>query len=125
MRQVLPMRPPVRRNTATCAADSHFITLRVIGESSPSGRGLGCFATSLRGLPRRSRASTAGLLGAFAARDLGRERFEWRIPELPKAREPGIDLGEGTGVDGVQPARAIDAYRRKSALAQHLQVLGD
>jgi hypothetical protein len=79
-----------------------------------------------RELPARTTPPLAALLaGPFSTRDFGGERFEWRVPEMPKPIQPGIDLGERTGIDGVDASRALTANLRKPVLPEHLQVLRD
>ena len=60
-----------------------------------------------------------------AARDLGVERVELRRPERAEGVEPGVDVAERPGVDGVEAARALGPHRREPGLAQDAEVLGD
>jgi hypothetical protein len=60
---------------------------------------------------------------AFPAGDLGRESLEAMHPEVSKSLQPGIDIAQRSGVQGVDAARAFGANRREPALAQHFEVL--
>src|SRR5690606_38451919 len=62
---------------------------------------------------------------ALPAGDLGGERVEPRAPEAAEAVEPGVDLGQGARVDGVDEARSLGAHGREAVLAQDLELLRD
>jgi hypothetical protein len=51
------------------------------------------------------------------------ERVEALVPHPAVALEPGVDVAERSGVDGVEPPRALGANGREAVLAQHPQVL--
>lgn len=59
----------------------------------------------------------------FPTRDLGRECVEAVGPEGAEAVEPGVDFGERSGVDGIEPAGAGRTDGGEAGFAQHLQVL--
>ena len=62
---------------------------------------------------------------ASAARELGAERVEPLLPELPEPGDPVLDLTERLGVERVEASRPLGAHGREPARAQDPQVLGD
>src|SRR5664280_1522532 len=47
------------------------------------------------------------------------------VPEPAEAAEPHVDLLQGPGLHGVQPARTVRSDGGETVLSQHLQVLRD
>lgn len=54
--------------------------------------------------------------------DLGLECVESPFPEAAIALQPHVDLLQGLGVHGVEPAPALGSHVGESAFAQHAQV---
>src|SRR5262245_24223308 len=62
---------------------------------------------------------------ALAAGELGRERVEPLLPEAVEVVEPGVDLAERLGVDGVQAPGAVGPDGREPAVAEYAEMLRD
>lgn len=56
---------------------------------------------------------------------LGAQRVEPLAPEFSKRLQPSVDVLQGAGLDGVQPAGALSAYPGEAVLAEHPKVLRD
>src|SRR5207344_1610589 len=79
--------------------------------------------TDASGAPCRSGGSAVSSGAAAAPRDLGAERIQPLVPEGPEPAEPGVDLAQRLGVDGVDPPGSLGAHGGETALPQDSQVL--
>ena len=51
------------------------------------------------------------------------ERIEPALPQLPVGLEPGVELGQRLGVEGVDPALGLGVRDDETGITQHAQVL--
>ncbi|MEY9704176.1 hypothetical protein ABIE71_006919 [Bradyrhizobium diazoefficiens] len=98
------------------------VPLRVVVLELDAKDGARLFATPSSPLPAPFGDGSVTTL-PLAARDLGRQRVQLRLPEIPELTDPRIHRAKPRNVDRIEPPLRLRPNRREAALAQHLEVL--